>query len=520
MRKATAPPVAVEPLAPDEPSIESRLKSPVWLILALGLGVFFAGFDQTFVVTILPNMMDDLGIRVDNFGRAAWIVNGYLLGYTIALPLMGRIADVFGHVRVYAAAIGIFVLGSALVATAPTLEILTIGRVVQAIGGGALVPISMAIAADVLPVGRRALAVGAIAALDDTSSLLGPLYAAILVEPLGWRGLFWIGIPLQLPFLFLVWWLAKDRKLSNRGTVDWLGGLLLAAGLSALTLGLTDPGGQRPTWQTFGFFALAVGCSVAFVWRQLRIPFPLVQLRILAKRTVSAPIALYFIDGAATITALICIPLMTNVLWDGSPLDGGLNLMKLLLWMPVGGFVGGIVSQRIGYRPVAAAAFSLTGISFLLMWQWATPPSQPAMWGTLFLFGMGIGLNDAPVIGSILDSVRAMERATAAALSQAAQTVGMIVGTALLATQGLGRFDERAADLFEQEGVDATTEQYQALMARTFDEIFVVAAIVSLATIGLTFFLASGRARTAVWSPLAGLVGRVVDGDRPADRPG
>jgi MFS family permease len=497
----------------DEPAeaagTASRLGSPRWLVLALGFGVFFAGFDQTFVVTILPDMMADLDIPVDQFGRAAWIVNGYLLGYTVAMPLMGRVADVFGHVRVYTVAVAIFIFGSILVATAPNLTVLTVARAIQAIGGGAVVPISMAIIADTLPVSRRALAVGVVAALDDASSLLGPLYAAVLSQWVGWRGLFWLAVPLQLPFLLAVRRLARDLPRERRARVDWLGGLLLAGGLGALTVGLTADAGGEQSWGRLALGGtLALGFSALFVARQLRVAHPLVHLRVLRQRAAASAMALYFVDGAATITALVCIPLMTNVLWDGSTLDGGLDLMKLMVWMPVGGVLGGLVAQRVGYRPTAAASFLLYGAAFLLLWRWPDRPGQAAMWGTLFVLGIAIGLNDAPIIGSLLDAARAAEHATVAALTQAVQTTGMIVGMALLATQGLGRFDTRAADLFQRRGVEATDAEYQVIMRQTFDEVFVVSALVCLLSLGLTVFLSRGRARSVIWTPLAGIAER------------
>jgi MFS family permease len=487
----------------------SRLRSPRLLVLALGLGVFFAGFDQTFVVTILPDMIADLGIPIDQFGRAAWIVNGYLLGYTIAMPLMGRLADAWGHVRLYTLSIGVFALGSILVATAPNLTVPSVAGAIQALGGGAVVPISMAIIADVLPVGRRALVVGVVAALDDASSLLGPLYAAVMAEWVGWRGLFWLSVVLQLPFLVAVRRLARDLPRVARAPVDWLGGLLLALGLGALTLGMTAGAGDQPEWRSLAAGgAVAGACTWLFVWRQLSVRVPLIHLRLLRERAAAIGLAVYAVDGAATITALVCLPLMSNVLWNGTVLDGGLDLMKLLVWMPVGGVLGGVVAQFIGYRLTAALSFGLYAVGFALMWRWPARPSEVVLWGTLLVLGLGIGLNDAPIIGCLLDLVRSAEHATIAALTQAVQTTGMIIGMALLATQGLGRFDQRAADLFQRRGLDASEAEYQVLTRQTFDEVFLVAACVCLVAAVLALGLAGGRAHVLIWNPLAGIAQR------------
>ena len=371
------------PETDDQIQTTSRRRSPTWLIVALGFGVFFAGFDQTFVVAILPDMMTDLGINANQFGRTAWIINGYLLGYTIAMPLMGRVADSFGRVRLYAVAIAIYCVGSALTALAPDLTLLAIARALQAIGGGAIVPISMAIIGDTVGPGRRALAIGVVAALDDASSLLGPLYASILVDPLGWRGLFWLNIPLQLPFLALIWLLARDHPAAQRTPVDWKGGLLLAVGLSSLTLALTQGagGGSRSPAQIAALAGIAILTTALFVHRQLAIPSPLIHLRTLRDRVIRASMLLYFVDGALTITALVTIPLMTNVLWEGSLFDGGVNLMKMLIWMPVGGIVGGLICRVIGYRWTAGMSFVMTATAFLMMWRWPVPPEPPVAVG-------------------------------------------------------------------------------------------------------------------------------------------
>jgi MFS transporter, DHA2 family, triacylglyceride efflux pump len=482
---------------------------PLRLIAAIGLCVFFMGFDQTFVVTILPEMLEDLGeFEITGLGRSAWIVNGYLLGYTVAMPLMGRVADSFGHVRIYMVSVGIFVIGTALVAAAPNLELLTGARIIQAIGGGAVVPISMAIVAETLPSAQRPLAVGAIAALDDASSLLGPFWAAALVDvvPLGWRGLFLLNIPLVLPFAFAVYRMAGRASPGTDEKVDWVGGLLLAGGLATLTLALTDNGADpRSTWINVGLGLLSLCFGVAFVMRSLHVRLPIINLSVLRRPSVAAPMGLYFIDGAATITAMVTVPLITNVLWDGSTLDGGLNLMKMLLFFPVGGVTGGYLCTRLGFRPVAFASFALASLGFFLMVSWPVPPEQWQMWGALAILGFAIGLNDAPIIGSVLESVQSGQRATAAALTQVVQTTGMIVGLALMATQGLGRFQERASDAFAESGGNPESGLIDDIAAETFQEVWLVTAIVLALSVILTLFLKAVRPERTPWSPMGGM---------------
>ena len=126
------------------------LPTPVVLTI-IGLGTFITALDQTVVVTALPSVMLDLKVPLVELDRAAWIITAYLLGYTVRMPLIARLGDVYGHARVYQWALLVFCIGTSLVAVSQSLEWMVGARVVQAIGGGATVPIGMAKAANILP---------------------------------------------------------------------------------------------------------------------------------------------------------------------------------------------------------------------------------------------------------------------------------------------------------------------------------------------------------------------------------
>ncbi|MYA20171.1 MAG: multidrug efflux MFS transporter, partial [Chloroflexi bacterium] len=166
---------------------EARDRRGTWLLIAVAGGVFIAADDQTAVVTVLPALIGDIGLTVDDLYLASWVVNGYLIGYIAALPIVGRIADVYGRARVYAASLAVFMVGSALVAAAPGFEWLVVSRALQAVGGGAVVPVAMAIVVTELPPRRRLLGLGAIAAASEAGALAGPLWGGGITELLGWR---------------------------------------------------------------------------------------------------------------------------------------------------------------------------------------------------------------------------------------------------------------------------------------------------------------------------------------------
>ena len=176
--------------------LPKRVMSPRWVMAVICLGVFTAALDQTVVVTALPTIMADLKLEVPkDASKAAWIITSYIVGYTVAMPLFGRIADVYGYARIYQASLVVFIIGTCFVALADNLPWIIGARVVQAVGGGATVPISMAIATTVLPASQRGMAIGLVVASAEAGSLLGPAYGGAIIELLSWRWIFWLNAP-------------------------------------------------------------------------------------------------------------------------------------------------------------------------------------------------------------------------------------------------------------------------------------------------------------------------------------
>jgi MFS family permease len=213
--------------------------------------VLLAAADTYVVVLALPSIMADLGLSLDHLEAATPIVSGFLLGYVALLPLLGRLSDIVGRGPVFAGCLLTFAFGSLVTASAPGLAQAVAGRTLQGAGGGGLVPVTLAIVADLWPAGRRGLPLGVVGAVQELGSVLGPLYGAAILSFTTWRLIFWLNLPLAalLGAGFLASRPEPARRRAGRRH-DLPGMVLLCVALVGGGLAIATPGplAADPVW--------------------------------------------------------------------------------------------------------------------------------------------------------------------------------------------------------------------------------------------------------------------------------
>ncbi len=502
-------PTAPEPPAPPgAASAVSRHRTTLALTV-LCSAVFLAALDQTMVVTVLPSIMRTLHIPYTKLDDAAWIVTGYLLGYTVAMPFFGRLADVRGRRMIFATALGVFAVGSVLCALAVDLRWLVAARVIQAAGGGALVPVAMVVAVGLLPT-RRAFALGVVGAAAEAGGVLGPLYGAILSQTWGWKTIFLVNIPLSLILIAATYrFLSQDVPMRDgeRPSIDYVGAVLMGAFLASLTIGLagdTQTGSVtvRPVWLAVSILALA-----AFVAFELHTRKPLVRLSLFRSLPFSAANLANLAVGVALIIAMVEVPLYAYSILGSTEIEGGLLLVRLTLMIPLGALAGGWVADRTGYRLTGVLGFALTGVGFTLIGFWPAEPSNLQMTAALMTTGLGFGLVIAPIGATVIASVGSAWMTTGSALVTVMRMIGMTVGLSALSSWGLQRFNGLMAGSplplrtagMSQSQYDALVEAYQrtldASLHAVYSEFFLIAGGVALAAIIPALFFYRGRSR-------------------------
>ena len=482
-----------------------RLPAPL-VLTVIGLGAFVTALDQTVVVTALPSVIVDLQVPFYELDRAAWIVTAYLLGYTVAMPLIGRMGDVYGYTRVYQGGLIIFTVGTSLVAVSPNLEWMVGARVVQALGGGATVPIGLAIASTALPERQRGMALGIIIGAAEAGSMLGPAYGGAILKFLDWRWIFWLNIPQSAVLFLALTWLPNTPN--RQGRVDYLGGVLLITSLLLLCLALSQEGVftlSSPTPFIIGAPVLAlVGALVAVERRAWQ---PLLNPVLFRSRAFVTANLTQLLEGVALIIAMVTVPLMANTVMGKDPLTGAMWLFRMAAAIPVGAVLGGRLLMLVGVRPVTVVGLGLTAVGLFLVSTWDVDVSEPWLTLHLVIAGLGFGLNNTPIMTLALSSADTAYRGTAASLVVVARMMGMTLGLAALAAWGVEHFQSLTAGLelsLPQVGeaaevVQSQAEEYSARLNEAglslFHNFFHIAAAVALVAILPALAMRADRGR-------------------------
>ncbi len=481
------------------------------ILAVVGFGVFVAADDLTVVTTMLRPIIGDLGIVLpDGLDEAAWIVNAYLIAFVAVMPFMGRLSDVIGRRRVYIAAFTLFLVGSIVIPLTNSLGPFLVGRVLTALGGGAMVPVGMAVVADVYEERKRARALGVLGALETLGWVWGPLYGAMLVRFLTWRWQFYLNIPLALIGIAAAWWaLSGFDKPQGARRIDWAGAVTLTAFLVALNLALlgsaeiqsvsgleelTGGGGDGLRW----FYPVALAALVAFAIVQTRAAEPLIDFGLFRGRNLTVAVAINFLVGAALVIAMVDVPLFVNIVEidvERSALISGWVLSALTAAMAATSYAGGPLTERSWYRPPVVTGLAAATAAFLLIGLgWEVDTNYWLMAAELAVLGAGFGLVVAPTSAAVVDAAPPDRRGTAASLVVVLRLIGLSVGLSALTAYGLLRYNQlrptlELPPLTDPGYGDALLQGQAELTTQALTETFVAAAIVVGAALAISFLM-------------------------------
>jgi EmrB/QacA subfamily drug resistance transporter len=403
-----------------------------WVAMAvILLGTFMVILDTSIVNVALPQ----IGADFHSVAAVDWIVTSYLLAVGVSIMATGWLADHFGKKRVFVVSLSAFTLGSILCALAPSLPFLVVARVIQGLGGGALMPLGMAMIYELFAPEDRGMALGIWGVAAMAAPAVGPVLGGFLVTTVSWRLLFVINVPIGFVGVPAAALLLRDLGARDARRLDVTGLLFSAVGLVLVLLALSE----APTWgwgSTTFIVTMVVGVALLGVWivRSLHISGPLIELRMFRIPAFSLTMVIVWLITISQFARLVFIPLEFETLRGVSALSVGLMLTPSALGVAMTMPIGGRLADRIGARIPVSIGLAITASSFwpLGHLQIDTPMWVVSIW--LFVGGLGVGLAMMPNTVIAMNSVHGRFVAQASAVRSLNRQVAASLGTAVLAS--------------------------------------------------------------------------------------
>jgi EmrB/QacA subfamily drug resistance transporter len=471
------------------------------ILVALMLAVFLSALDQTIVAVSMPA----ISAQFKDIDLLAWVISAYMVALTVAVPIYGKLGDLYGRRKLMLFGLGVFTLASLFCGWAQSMEQLILARVLQGIGAGGMVSLSQAIIADIVPPRERGRYQGYFSSMYAAASVAGPVLGGLMTEYLSWRWVFLVNLPLGIAALLIA-----HRTLTGlpvpqcKPVIDYLGTVLMIVGLSALLLGITEIGqghglDDRAVQLLLG---LAVLTLALFVWHERRAGEPLLPMHLFTNRSAVLCWCTVFFTSFQAISLIVLMPLRYQTVTGGGSDSAALHLLPLAIGMPMGAYFAGRRTALTGrYKPLILAGALLMPIAILAM---AFTPADSVVLMSLFmvLTGIATGMQFPTSLVGTQNSVAVRDMGVATSTTNLFRSLGGAVGVAIMSAlllamlqhTGIGHLSSGALGGEASSGnvlldsLNAVSgpalEAMRIELAMTFRHLLMVSAAVSL--LGLT----------------------------------
>jgi EmrB/QacA subfamily drug resistance transporter len=420
----------------DAPAEPIRQHYNITLGALVVAGIAFA-LQQTLVIPALPALQQDLDTTT---AWVTWLLTAFLLSASVLTPILGKLGDQYGKERLLVISLGIFLLGSVGAIFAWNIGSLIVCRVIQG-AGGAVFPLSFAIINDEFPPERRGAAIGIVSSVFAIGGSAGLVLSGVIVDYASWRWLFIIGAIGVAAAIALVHFFVPESPVKTPSRVDIPGALLLSGALISLLLALTE--GESWGWSSGRIvFLFSSAAVLAVTWGlvELRVPEPMVDMRMLALRPVLLTNLIAMVSGFAMLGSFVLIPNFVQAPGDlpasvarlvdygfgVSASKTGLYLLPGALMGLIGGPLAGRLGKLFGWRTPLVAGMAITGLGIAAIAIWHDHAWQIVL-GNVAL-GFGIVLAFASMATIIVSSVRPTETGVATGMNTVMRTIGGVIG--------------------------------------------------------------------------------------------
>lgn len=484
--------------------MKTQANNKTLIMTGLLIGLVFSELDQTVVSTALPTIIRELhGLSL--FG---WVAGIYMLSITIFMPIIGKLADLYGRKRLYMICIALFIGGSILCGFASSMEMLLVGRGVQGVGAGGLMPLAMVIIGDAFPLEQRAKAQSLIGPLMIVPQLLGPTLGGYVVGHMSWHWIFLINIPVGLIGAWIVSRGLTESAVPERKSIDWAGAATLVMAMLALLLApvLIDTAGY--TWSSpvvIGLLALSALLLVWFVRIERKAEEPIIPLGLFRHRSIVVLSCIVFLTMLGVMGGLSGFPFFAQNVMGLSPTASGYMSLGFMAGAIPASVLCGFLITKIAYKHLFVASFALPIAAYWVLSRVAVDTTVLYMLTALFILGLGIGV----LFGSdnliVQESVAKEHAGVGLATVQLFQSLGATLGFSIFGSllsrsihngiAGLsGEFPAGTSETILNGGFPPglsadLVQRIKTVFAEAFQHMFAIGIAFAVAAFVLTLFL-------------------------------
>jgi EmrB/QacA subfamily drug resistance transporter len=415
------------------------MASPKWpeghprrkqILLVLCLSLLAGVIDNTVLNTALPTLA-----RVLHAGTSSlqWIVDGYTLCFAALLIPAGALGDRYGRRRSLIGGLVVFALGSLAASFAPNAGVLIADRVLMGLGAAFVMPATLSILNAVFPPRERAQAIAAWSAVAGVGIIIGPTLGGLLLAQFWWGSVFLVNVPIVVIALAGVLWVVPETAEPGRCSLDVIGTLLVAGALVAMVDAIIEAPSRGWTGLgTLGEVAVGLGALAIFVWWELRVESPLIDLRIFSSRAFSAASGSITVTFFALFGSLFVFTQYLQLVHGYSPLSAGVRALPFAFATGVMSPLSPVLAKRLGNRAVISAGLALMGLGLLDLSTAQVATGYPALALAVAIMGAGMGLVMAPASSTIMTTVPAHQASAGSAVTDTIREVGGTLGVAIV----------------------------------------------------------------------------------------
>ncbi|MHC5320564.1 MDR family MFS transporter [Priestia megaterium] len=405
----------------------------ILVMTGLMIGIIFSELDETVVNTAMPTIIRDLG----GLSMYGWVAGIYMLALSAFMPILGKLADLFSRKKVYFASMAFFIGGSIICGLSHSMIMLLIGRGIQGLGAGGLMPLAMTISSDLFPVEQRAKVQAFIGPVMFIPMLLGPLMGGFFVDQASWHWIFFVNIPVGLIAVIFLASGLKEVHERKKVTIDWAGAILLVAAIISLLITPVLVENEGYTWSSpFIVSLLCVGVILIglFIWVESKVIEPIVPLHLFRNRNILVLSLLVFTVGCGLMGSFSSFPYFAQNVLGLTPTESGYLTLPMMVGAVATSIVSGFLLTKVRYRELFVISFIMPVIGFYLFSKLDISTTTLQVIIFFFITGLGLGVMFGGDNLIVQESVEKEHKGIALATVPLFQSIGATVGVSMFGT--------------------------------------------------------------------------------------